>query len=334
MKEIYNFCYTVVMSEVLYRKYRPESFADVVGQDHIVSVLKQAIKSGNISHAYLLTGSRGIGKTTIARIIARELGTNVSDIYELDAASHNGVDEIRTINEGVHSLPFSSKYKVYILDEVHMLSKGAFNALLKTLEEPPKHVIFILATTEIEKVPETVLSRCQVFTFKKPNEQILKDLVLRVGKEEGRKIDEDGADLVAVLGDGSFRDTLGILQKVLSSTNEKNIKIEEIESITGAPQSQMVADFVSSLIENEIPKCFAVLEKAVKQNIEMTTFLKLIIIKYRALLLERISGKAKAGTANVPNSKTLILLLEAFSQLKNSVIESLPIEIALARASE
>ncbi len=151
----------------LYRKFRPSTFNEVIGQDHIVKALQGAIASDSISHAYLFSGSRGTGKTSMARIFAKELGTSEDDIYEIDAASHNSVEDIKELNEAVFTLPFRSKFKVYILDEAHMLSKSAWNAFLKTLEEPPHHVIFILATTELEKVPETILSRCQTFIFKK-----------------------------------------------------------------------------------------------------------------------------------------------------------------------
>src|ERR1035437_7114471 len=151
----------------LYRKYRPESFDEVLGQDHIVKAITGSLKAGKVAHAYLLCGPRGTGKTSIAQIIARELGSSVNDIYEMDAASNRGIDDIREIRENVRTLPFDSKYKIYILDEVHMFTKEAWNALLKTIEEPPEHVIFILATTEIEKIPETIISRCQSFIFKK-----------------------------------------------------------------------------------------------------------------------------------------------------------------------
>ena len=159
----------------LYRKYRPETWSEVIGQDHIVKVISGGLKAGKVAHAYLLCGPRGTGKTTIARIIARELGTSANDINEMDAASNRGIDDIRNINENVRTLPFDSKYKIYILDEVHMFTKDAWNALLKTIEEPPEHVIFILATTELEKVPETIISRCQSFIFKKPNDAILSE---------------------------------------------------------------------------------------------------------------------------------------------------------------
>src|SRR5574343_274356 len=155
----------------LYTKYRPNNFDEVLGQDHIVNAVRGAISAGKVSHAYLLSGPRGTGKTTIARIIARELGTSVNDIYEMDAASNRKIEDARDIRESVRTMPFDSKYKVYILDEVHMLTKEAWNALLKTLEEPPEYVVFILATTELSKVPETIISRCQTFTDRKSGVQ-------------------------------------------------------------------------------------------------------------------------------------------------------------------
>ena len=178
----------------LYQKYRPKNFKEVIGEDHIIKVLSGAIKLGNISHAYLFSGSRGTGKTSVARIFDQEIGTSADDLYEIDAASTNSVDDIREINEAVHTLPFKSKYKVYIIDEAHMLSKSAWNAFLKTLEEPPAHVVFILATTELEKVPETVISRCQTFVFKQPNQSVLKDFAQMIGKKEGIILEPDAAD--------------------------------------------------------------------------------------------------------------------------------------------
>ncbi|MEI6553855.1 MAG: AAA family ATPase, partial [bacterium] len=189
----------------LYRTYRPANWAEVIGQEHIISVLEDSIKSGKVAHAYLFCGGRGTGKTSVARIFARELGTSDKDLYEIDAASNTSVDDIRNLNESVHTMPFDSTYKVYILDEVHMLSKSAFNAFLKTLEEPPKHVIFILATTEMQKLPETVISRCQTFQFKKPNVEVLKKISIDIAKKEGIKIDDEVGALIALLGDGSFR---------------------------------------------------------------------------------------------------------------------------------
>ena len=200
----------------LYRKYRPSKFEEVLGQDHIVDVLESSVENKKVSHSYLFVGSRGTGKTSLARIFAGAIGVSQNDLYEIDAASNRGIDDIKELRDGVRGLPFDSKYKVYIIDEVHMLSKDAWGALLKTLEEPPKHVIFILATTELRKVPDTIISRYQVFTFKKPTDAILKKMLVDVAKKEGYELEQGSAELVTILGDGSFRDALGTLQKVLN----------------------------------------------------------------------------------------------------------------------
>ena len=226
------------MSETaLYRKYRPQKFSEVFGQENIVKVLESSIKLGNIAHAYIFSGSRGTGKTSIARIFAKEIGTSTNDIVEIDAASNTGVDDIRAINESVSTLPFESKYKVYILDEAHMLSKQAWNALLKTIEEPPKHVIFILATTEFNKIPETIISRCQTFAFKKPTQKVLKEVITAIAKKEKFTIDSVSCELIALLGDGSFRDAQSILQKVISASKDNEVTLEEVELVTGSPKS-------------------------------------------------------------------------------------------------
>ena len=272
---------------MLYRKYRPQSFKDVLGQDHIVKVLDGALKLGNISHAYLFCGSRGTGKTSVARITAKEIGASENDIHEIDAASNRGIDDIRELRDAVRTLPFDSKYKVYIIDEVHMLTKEAFNALLKTLEEPPAHVVFILATTELEKVPETIISRCQTFIFKKPSEKILKTFVADIAEKEGYKMDIEAADLVAVLGDGSFRDTHGILQKIFSFTKEKKITAELISEVTGAPSVTLIHEFIEAIWKKEIEAGIKSVEKAVTQNIDMGVFLKLVLHRMRIVFLLR-----------------------------------------------
>jgi len=237
------------MSEekVLYRKYRPQSFKEVLGQEHIVEALEGAIKLGRVSHAYLFSGSRGTGKTSVARILAKALGTSESDLYEIDAASNRGIDDIRLLREGVSAVPFESQYKVYIVDEVHMLTKEAFNALLKTLEEPPPHVIFILATTELEKVPETIISRCQTFTFKRPSQKILKEAAERISKKEGFSIESPAAELVALLADGSYRDAHGILQKAMGASADKKILLSEVEKITGSPRGTLVNSLIEAI---------------------------------------------------------------------------------------
>lgn len=280
------------MSEALYRKYRPHTFSDVVGQEHVVKVLEAEIISGDIAHAYLFAGTRGTGKTSVARIFASAIGTTPNDMYEIDAASNTSVDDIRALNESVHTLPFESKYKVYILDEVHMLSKSAGNALLKTLEEPPAHVVFILATTETHKIPETVLSRCQVFTFKKPSQDVLKKVVVSVAKKEGFTVDDASAELVALLGDGSFRDTLGMLQKVLAYSKDKKITQDEVRLVTGAPAIDLVHDIVSAIAGSDLERGLTTVQKATSQNIDMSIFLKLILHTSRAVLLIRFGASS------------------------------------------
>ena len=275
---------------VLYRKYRPQKFSDVIGQDHIVKVLEGAIKLGNISHAYFFSGPRGTGKTSVARILSREIGTSANDLVEMDAASNRGIDDVREIRESVNTLPFESRYKVYIIDEVHMLTKDAWNAFLKTLEEPPAHVIFILATTELEKVPETVISRCQSFSFRQPNQATLKDFALSVAKNEGVVLEPAAAELVALLGDGSFRDAHGILEKVISSTSNKKITREEIEKVTGAPKAELVRDILEALVEKDIEKGMRAIQKAGEANAEMKLFAKLILERLRFLFLLRLKA--------------------------------------------
>ncbi|MFA5933952.1 MAG: DNA polymerase III subunit gamma/tau [Candidatus Paceibacterota bacterium] len=335
---------------VLYRKYRPTTLDDVIGQDHIVKVLKGALKQGNVSHSYLFSGSRGIGKTSIARILAHEVGCSDNDIYEIDAASNNGVDDIRTLSESARTLPFDSKYKVYILDEVHMLSKAAANAFLKTLEEPPAHVIFMLATTDPEKLPETIVSRCQVFTLKKPTDLILKNFVLDVAKKEGFKLDTSSAELIALLGDGSFRDTHGILEKVISFSADKKISKEEIEQVTGAPSSELVYDFLSAISEKNLEGGLKAIRKATEQNIDMRVYLKLILYKFRTFLLIRLAPEMKKeiesdisendkefftalvkSKSNTLDSKTLALLLECYQTIQYAFIPELPLELALIK---
>ncbi len=274
----------------LYRKYRPQTFEEVIGEEHIIKVLSGAIKNKNISHAYLFSGSRGTGKTSVARIFSREVGTSQNDLYELDAASSNGVDDIRQINESVHTLPFESKYKVYIIDEAHMLSKSAWNAFLKTLEEPPKHVIFILATTELEKVPETVISRCQTFVFKQPNQTVLKEFAKDISKKEGTTLEPDAAELVALLGDGSFRDTHGILEKIISSGKSKKISREEVEAVTGAPKAELVRNILESIVRQDLKKGVEAVHEATKANADMKIFSKMILERLRFVFLLRLKA--------------------------------------------
>jgi DNA polymerase-3 subunit gamma/tau len=334
----------------LYRKYRPQKFKEVLGQDHIVKVLESSIKNGNIAHAYIFAGSRGTGKTSIARIFAKEIGTTQNDISEIDAASNTGVDDIRALNESVSTLPFDSKYKVYILDEAHMLSKSAWNALLKTIEEPPKHVIFILATTEENKIPETIISRCQNFSFKKPTQKVLKDVVVAIAKKEGFYLEASSADLVALLGDGSFRDAQSILQKVMSASKDKKISPEEVELVTGAPKTELVNDFIRAIDENSLTLGLEAISKAAEANIDMLLYFKLVLHKMRSILLLRnlksseaklqdemtdtdfkfLKGIALKNPSKI-NSDTLLVLLSYYDMVAKAYIPELPLELVLTK---
>jgi DNA polymerase-3 subunit gamma/tau len=214
----------------LYRKYRPETFEDVVGQTQAVELLTKTFTQQKVSHAYLFCGGRGTGKTTVARIVAREIGCNPEDIIEIDAASNRGIDEIRELRDAVRTAPFSSPYKVYIVDEAHMLTKEAANALLKTLEEPPSHVVFILATTDPEKLPQTIVSRCQKVVFKEPDVETLSKRLSHVATSEGYTLPVESAELIARHGNASYRDALGYLEQVLgvSDTVVEHTKVTEL----------------------------------------------------------------------------------------------------------
>ena len=335
----------------LYRKYRPKSFKEVLGQDHIVNVLESSVETNKVSHAYLFVGTRGTGKTSVARIFATSIGVSVNDLYEIDAASNRGIEDIKLLRDGARVLPFDSKYKVYIIDEVHMLSKDAWGALLKTLEEPPKHVIFILATTELHKVPETIISRCQVFTFKKASDTVCKKMLIEVAKKEGFELEAGSAELLAILADGSFRDGLGELQKVLNFSKSKKIKKEDVEKITGAPKGALVNDYISAIAEKNVEKGIMAVKKASEENLDMKLFFKLIIEKFRVAIilryapnlekemagelgesdLEFLKAVVKEDKEGMMRSNALIVLLQGYSNMDNAFIAELPLELALVK---
>ena len=248
-------------------------------------------------------------------------------------------------------MPFDSKYKVYIIDEVHMLSKDAWGALLKTLEEPPKHVIFILATTEFHKVPETIISRCQVFTFKKASDTVLKKMLLDVSKKEGFEMDASSAELLAILADGSFRDGLGELQKVLNFSKGKKVKIEDVEKITGAPKTVLVNDFIFAIAQKDLEKGIMAVKTASEANLDMKLYFKLIIQKFRMAIILRYAPKlkvemtgdlseadliflqelVKSDKEGMLRSPALTTLLEAYQNMDNAFIAELPLELALVK---
>ena len=257
------------MFQALYRKYRPQTFTDIVGQNHIVSVLKNAIDKDQISHAYLFYGSRGTGKTSIAKIFANEVNGNEIyqkenvDIIEIDAASNNGVDEVRDIKEAIKFLPTEGKYKVYIVDEVHMLTTAAFNALLKTLEEPPAHVIFILATTEIHKIPATILSRCQRFEFKNLSQEQLIDRLRYIVKEENLVIEDEAIEKIATLAKGGLRDAISILDQVSNYSEE--ITLDHILEVTSSISEDDILEFYRSLLQGDVTKSLLIYNNFVSQ---------------------------------------------------------------------
>ena len=257
------------MFQALYRKYRPQTFADIVGQNHIVSVLKNAIDKDQISHAYLFYGSRGTGKTSIAKIFANEVNRNEEyqkenvDIIEIDAASNNGVDEVRDIKEAIKFLPTEGKYKVYIIDEVHMLTTAAFNALLKTLEEPPAHVIFILATTEIHKIPATILSRCQRFEFKSLSQEQLIDRLKYISEKESLVIEDAAIEKIATLAKGGLRDAISILDQVSNYSEE--ITLNHILEVTSSISEDDILEFYRNLLQGDVTKSLLIYNNFVSQ---------------------------------------------------------------------
>lgn len=329
----------------LYRKYRPTSFAEVIGQPHVVTTLQNALTHKRVGHAYLFTGPRGTGKTTIARILAKELGTQTLDVIEIDAASNRGIDEARTLKEKVQVVPASSPFKVFIIDEVHMLTKEAFNALLKTLEEPPAHAIFVLATTEPEKIPETIISRTQRFDFRKISNEKIKEHLLEVAKKEEANLDADAAAIIAQSADGGVRDALSILDQLIHSSEDKSIHPERVREILGLPALTLVQAMVQNFISKNTAQGIEDIAKLSENGVDFYLFLAHLIEYVRSLLLlvsypdasrppmseseEMTLHKQLAQVSQAECLKWLSALFQARENMKVSPIPSLPLEIAL-----
>lgn len=295
------------MYQALYRKYRSKTFDELVGQDHITSALKHQIASGETSHAYLFSGTRGTGKTSAAKIFARGINCpnevdgnpcnecpsckgiledRIMDVVEMDAASNNGVDDIRELKEKVIYPPSTSKYKVYIIDEVHMLSKGAFNALLKILEEPPRHLIFILATTEPEKIPQTILSRTQRFNFKRISPDIIVENLKKITELENKTCDEEVYKLIANNSDGAMRDALSLLDQCLSY-GEDNIDYKLATDILGISTDEILFTLSSHLINYDIDNALITLEEIYKSGKDISNLISDLILHFRNLMITK-----------------------------------------------
>lgn len=293
------------MSKALYRQYRPKKFEDLLGQEHIVSTIKNQIKNDNIGHAYLFSGTRGTGKTSTAKIFSRAvnclnpidgspcneceicrgiLDGSIMDVIEMDAASNRGVNDIRELRDKVSYQPSYAKYKVYIIDEVHMLTQEAFNALLKTLEEPPKHLIFILATTEAEKIPQTILSRCQRFDFKRIGTSLIMENMKNITDSLNLEIEEDALRVIARNADGGMRDALSLLDQCISFSNG-DIKYEDAISILGIVNIDVVFSMVDSILNKSIESILTSIDKMMEDGRDVGQFIKDIIKHFRDLMI-------------------------------------------------
>jgi len=362
---------------VLYRKYRPQRFSEIIGQSHVVQTLTNALSSGSISHAYLFSGPRGSGKTTVARVLAKALncenrkegqfepcnkcsscleitGGNAMDLIEIDAASHRGIDDIRELRDGIKFSPVKSKYKVFIIDECHQLSKDAANALLKTLEEPPSHAVFVLATTEIHKMIPTIVSRCQRFDFKRlQTSEIIKKLEF-IAEKERINFDKPALSLIALNARGSFRDAESLLDESLSFAGKTNlIKTEDIEELLGIIEISNISNFLDFLISKDAKGAVLFLNNLVEGGIDLQEFTKTLIYYLRESLLSKInpdflkpetSGfgaeeleKMKSQIAKLTGKdiqNMLELFIDAENKMKYASISQLPLELVIVDITE
>lgn len=317
----------------LYRQYRPTTFAEIIGQEHIISILQQEILKNKVAHAYLFQGPRGTGKTTTARVFAKRLnckhaegiescGTCASctaleenralDVIEIDAASNRGIDDIRTLRDTANLAPTLGKYKLYIIDEVHMLSGPAFAALLKTLEEPPKHVIFILATTELHKVPATIASRCQLFRFKRATEAEMRSRITHLLTQEKRKAEDTLISFIIGRSDGCYRDAESLLGQLLSQS-EGTLTVEAASNLLGVPSPELVQDFLSALVDSDTARSVSLATQAYSDGFDPEQFLHEAIRQARDGIIQSITGNNPPAFATGPNAiQRLTAIMRAF----------------------
>lgn len=325
----------------LYRKWRPRTFSEVVGQKHISIPLQRAIEQDRLAHAYLFSGPRGTGKTSMAKILAkavncehlkdgnpcnscencREINAGASlDVYEIDAASNRGIEEIRALKESVRTLPAACRKKVYIIDEVHMLTKEAFNALLKTLEEPPSHVLFILATTEPEKIPLTILSRCQRYEFHRISVEDIKQHLLYIARESGMPLTEDAADLIAVRADGGLRDALSLLDQCSSATEAATLDAAEVYDLLGLTGKDQIISLSHHIFDGESGETLTLFYRILQSGKEPAAILRDLLEHFRNLMICRIEPNAPELSAY---GKNISLLREDAAKIQEAYLDSL-----------
>lgn len=351
------------MYKALYRKWRPKTFDDVVGQEYVTETLKNEIKSQRISHAYLFTGSRGTGKTSCAKIFAKAVNclkpengnpcgkceickgiedNKILDIVEIDAASNNGVENIRTMREEVVFSPTKSKYRVYIVDEVHMLSTGAFNAFLKVLEEPPPHVIFILATTEINKLPPTILSRCQRFNFHRISKEKIEKRIDFICNEENIKIDSESLRIISNCADGAMRDALSILDQC-SNACDKNIDESSLKQILGISSTDYLLNIYNFISSGDSKECIKIVNDMYGESKNMSRLCVELLEYFRDLMIFKITQKSEnplikpIKNVNMSLDKILYaldILQEAYKNIGAGVQQKIEVEIALVKICE
>ncbi len=334
--------------QALYRKYRPTKFSDVVDQENILKIITNSLKENKVSHAYLFSGPRGTGKTTIAKLLAKtvnclnlkddfsichecenclDIENNSSDIIEIDAASNNGVDEIRELKSKINLVPSKLKYKVYIIDEVHMLSTSAFNALLKTLEEPPSHVIFILATTEFYKVPATIVSRCQCLTFKRISKEGLIKRIKEVANLENIKITDEAVEEIAIYSEGGMRDALGMLDK-LASYSLKEITLDDFLSINGLISNNDLNTFIDKIISKDNEQVLEQINAYEDLGIDYAKIVEKVLERLRDLLVEHYVKKNDKYDPKVLYDLVFVFN-DIYNYLKDSINKKIIVEVKL-----